>query len=172
MSRWLCVTEPERCEVCDFQWDSISSQELVPRLRAVGLRLSELLGSCDESSLTRHSDSTWSVTEYGAHVRDAMFNLRDRVIVAAAEDNPDPASMHVGFRIQAGIYADDTPSTLAIEIPVACELMARTVAALNTELNRKMRYGWPRPATRSIRWVAAQALHEAEHHLHDMQKQV
>lgn len=35
---------------------------------------------------------------------------------------------------------------------------------------RPIFYGWPRPATRTVRWVAAQALHEVEHHLDDIER--
>ncbi|MCP3855439.1 MAG: hypothetical protein GY698_12000 [Actinomycetia bacterium] len=38
------------------------------------------------------------------------------------------------------------------------------------DAERPIFYGWPRPATRTLRWVAAQALHEVEHHLGDVER--
>ena len=40
------------------------------------------------------------------------------------------------------------------------------------QLARPIFYPWPRPETRNLLWVAAQALHEAEHHLTDVQSLV
>ncbi len=49
-------------------------------------------------------------------------------------------------------------------------LMGRTVTTFMSDLERPTFYPWPRPATRTLRWVAAQALHEAEHHLGDVRR--
>ena len=51
----------------------------------------------------------------------------------------------------------------------AGDLFARTLDCLPDGAGgRTMFYGWPRPATRSVDWVAAQALHECRHHLDDV----
>ena len=60
------------------------------------------------------------------------------------------------------------PAAHWVVVETEAELIS-TVAALDAEqLARPIFYGWPRPATRSLLWVAAQALHEAEHHLDDV----
>ena len=92
-------------------------------------------------------------------------------LVAATEDNPTPKSMYGAVGLASGIYADEEPATLALEVTVAGALLARTVAALDdAQLARPIFYPWPTPATRTLLWVAAQALHEAEHHLDDVQR--
>lgn len=101
-----------------------------------------------------------------------MLNLRDRLIVGMAEDNPSPKPMHGALRIASGLYDHDTPDRLADEIPIACDLMGRTVMTFLADLERPIFYPWPRPATRTLRWVAAQALHEAEHHLDEIESQL
>ena len=48
------------------------------------------------------------------------------------------------------------------------ELVADLTVAADAQ--RPIFYGWPRPATRTLLWVAAQALHEVEHHLDDIER--
>jgi hypothetical protein len=118
--------------------------------------------------IVRPEPDTWSVIEYGCHVRDVLFNLRDRIVLGLAEDNPTPHAMHTDVRIANGLYVGDRPVTLIVEIAAGALMLARTVTALDDDqLARPIFYGWPRPATRNLLWVAAQALHEAEHHLDD-----
>ena len=101
-------------------------------------------------------------------MRDVLLNLRDRIILGAVEDNPVPKMMHTDARVTLGLYAADTAAIVARDLWVAVELFCRTLAALSLEqLARPIFYGYPREATRTLSWVAAQALHEVEHHLAD-----
>ena len=50
-------------------------------------------------------------------------------------------------------------------------LLVTTLTAVDHRIERPIFYGWPREATRTLRWVGAQALHEAEHHLDDVRRQ-
>lgn len=55
---------------------------------------------------------------------------------------------------------------MALELTAGLGLLAKTVAALDDVcLARTLVYGWPCVADRSLAWVVAQVLHEAEHHL-------
>jgi hypothetical protein len=160
----------EACEVCGFEWEAITAAEVPLRLRSAARGYVEALGT-DGLDLHRRSEpDVWSVIEYTAHARDVLFNLRDRIVVGLVEDNPTPKPTYVDIRIESGMYAADTPERQAVEIDVAADLLARTIEALTPEqLVRPIFYPWPRPATRNLLWVAAQALHEAEHHLSDVQ---
>jgi hypothetical protein len=160
---------PECCDVCGFEWDAVTAGEIPGRLRAAAAGFQAVLGSGSPDLSERPSPDVWSAVEYACHVRDAMFNLRDRIVLGVAEDNPTPHAMHTDTRIAEGLYAGDRPETVAVEIAVAADLLARTVERLrDDQLVRPIFYGWPRPATRTLTWVAAQALHEAEHHLDDV----
>ncbi len=110
--------------------------------------------------------------EYGCHVRDVLFNLRDRIILGAAEDNPTPNRLYPDVRVDLGLYTADDPQQLADEIATAAALFTRTIDVLprGYEL-RPIFYNWPVAATRTLGWVAAQALHECEHHYSDAQAQ-
>ena len=162
----------EQCDECVFAWDAVAAPDLVPRLADVARRLQATMSSGHPRLTVRLEPDVWSPVEYGAHIRDVMLNLRDRIVVGAAEDDPTPKPMHGGLRIASGLYSHETPEGLAQEIPIACDLMGRTVTTFMADLERPIFYPWPRPATRTLRWVAAQSLHEAEHHLADIERQL
>lgn len=157
----------ERCDVCGFEWDAVSAREVPVRVVDATDLIASLLreGSGDVDP----APGTWSVVEYGAHVRDVLYNLRDRIVVGLVEDTPTPTAMYGAVRADLGLYAEDDPVTLASELELAGRLFARTVRALTPEqLARTIVYGWPCEAERTLRWVAAQALHETEHHAADV----
>lgn len=159
----------ESCDVCGFEWDSLDATAVPLRLRAAATGIGEVLARFDPERPVARAPGTWSVLEYGGHVRDVLFNLRDRIVLGLAEDNPVPKQMNSQLRIDAGLYAADDRSTLTTEIRVAGDLLARTVEALTEQqLSRPIFYGWPVAATRTLLWVGAQAVHEAEHHLADL----
>ncbi|MCU1394062.1 MAG: hypothetical protein JWM34_2490 [Ilumatobacteraceae bacterium] len=161
----------EVCEVCGFEWDAVTAGEVPARLRATASGFGEALRSGDPTLAIRPEPAVWSAVEYGCHARDVMFNLRDRIINGIAEDNPVPKPQFTDVRIAVGLYANDQPEQLARDIDVAADLLARTIEAMTPELlARPIFYPWPRPATRNLLWVAAQALHEAEHHLDDVRR--
>ncbi|MFN8024185.1 MAG: DinB family protein [Acidimicrobiales bacterium] len=163
---------PETCDVCGFAWDTVAAADIPTRLRAALDGYLAVLASGDDSISVRPAPDVWSVMEYCGHVRDVMFNLRDRIVLGLAEDHPTPKPMYQDVRIENGLYADDTPTAMALELTAGIGLLAKAVAALDdARLARTLVYGWPREADRSLAWVAAQAMHEAEHHLADVQAQ-
>jgi hypothetical protein len=159
----------ESCEVCGFEWDLLGTTDVPLRLRAAATGFGEVLARWDPERPVARAPGTWSALEYSGHVRDVLFNLRDRIVLGLAEDNPVPKQMYSQVRIDAGLYAADDRSTLTTEIGVAADLLARTVDALtDQQLARPIFYGWPVAATRTLLWVGAQAVHESEHHLADL----
>ncbi len=160
----------ERCEGCGFAWDAISAAEVPERLQSAAASYRTAFAEPSARLTVRREPTTWSALEYGGHVRDVMFNLRDRIVLGLADDNPVPHRLFPDLRIDLGLYARDDASTLAVEITVATDLLLRTIAALSTEqLDRPIFYPWPVEATRTLLWVTAQALHETEHHLADIE---
>ena len=109
--------------------------------------------------------------EYASHLRDVMYNVRDRIILGAIEDNPEPKKLYADARVALGLYAQDTAVLLDIDLAVASGLFLRTLAALSpAQMRRPILYGWPTPTTRTLNWAAAQVLHEVEHHLDDVRQ--
>lgn len=160
----------ESCPVCGFVWDDVTADAVGPRLSTAAAGFGEvLLGTPEEVLRAQPDPDVWTPLEYAGHVRDVLFNLRDRVVLGFNEDNPVTKSMYGGVRIARGMQADDPPDEVAVTIAAGARLLARTVAVLTPEeLQRTAVYGWPREAARPLLWIAAQALHEAEHHLTDV----
>ena len=120
-------------------------------------------------ALIRPSAEQWSAVEYGAHMRDVMYNLRDKLIAIAVEDNPPSVPLFGTPRVDLGLYAIEEPETLALEMTLAGALFARTFHTLPEESHgRPFLYRYPREAQRTLLWVAAQGLHEVEHHATDI----
>ena len=113
----------EQCEVCGFEWDAVTAAEVPERLMQAAEGFGAVLRAGDPTLSQRPADETWSVVEYAAHVRDVMFNLRDRIVVGLAEDNPTPKAMFTDVRIDAGLYAGEDPQRLATEIEVGAGLL-------------------------------------------------
>ena len=161
------MAENERCDVCGFTWDDLDADAIALRIRFATSSFAELLESSPAESSMRPEKDRWSALEYGCHVRDLLFNLRDRIILGAVEDEPICSPMYGTPRVDLGLYEAAVPSETAPEIRMAGEVFARTWNALPDDLRRRSLIYSVLVGRRSLEWVAAQALHESEHHLLD-----
>lgn len=162
--------ETERCDTawCAFEWDAVESSKVGARILSSSSAMAGLIAT-GVGSAVRPSPGVWSPVEYAGHVRDVLFNIRDRLVVAINEDNPVCKGLFGTPRIELGLYRDDAADVVAQELLVAASLFARTWDRIpEALLDRTMVYGYPRLADRSLRWVAAQTVHEVEHHLADV----
>ena len=157
------------CPVCGFVWDDVAAGEVPARVTTAALAIAAHLEAAGGVALRRPEPGRWSMLEYAGHVRDVIINLRDRIILGAVEDNPEPKRMYADDRVNLGLYAADTIDVVADELATVADLFGRTFDALTPGLlARPIHYGWPAPATRTLLWVGAQTVHEAEHHLADV----
>jgi hypothetical protein len=157
----------ESCEVCGFEWDAVGDDLQERIVAGVDAFAAHLRGRGAAASV-RPEPEVWSALEYGCHVRDVLHNVRDRLVLAAVVETPDPPPLYRDDRVRLGLYEGEDPAVVADELALAGRLFARTVGALAPHADRLLRYAYPRPADRTIRWAAAQALHEVEHHLGDI----
>lgn len=161
----------ESCEGCGFVWDDVPDADVATRLRAGTEMLGRLLRSTPDVASARPTPDRWSMLEYGAHVRDVLLVLRDRFVVGVVADHPEFTPMYRDERVDLGMYRGEDPAALATELEVAAGLLARMLEALTPEqLELTCQYGYPGPSTRTLRWMAAQAVHEVEHHLGDVEE--
>ena len=163
-------SERERCEVasCGFAWDAVEPSEIGPRIVRASAKIAELI-TIGRSAEVRVAPEVWSPLEYAGHVRDVLLNIRDRLVVGLNEENPLCKGLFGTHRIEMGLYAGDMADVVSGELKVAASLFARTWDRIPLDMTERMMvYGYPRVAERSLRWVAAQALHEVEHHLMDV----
>jgi hypothetical protein len=158
----------EYCESCSFDWATIDPNEVTPRVnRAVG-EFATLLQSNPAGAIVRPERSRWSAVEYGAHLRDVLFNVRDRLILMVVEDTPSPDPIYRDQRVDLMLYADETPAVVASDLETAARLFTTTFDRLRADyIDRTLIYSKFMPGPRTFGWVGAQVLHECEHHRDD-----
>lgn len=161
----------ERCDGCGFVWEAVERDEIGPRAVAGAAAVTALLTSEPDRALLRPTPQRWSMVEYGAHVRDVLLTVRDRLVIGLVEDDPGFKPLYRDERVDLGLYRADTVADVAAEIGPAAAMFARLFEAIEPEaLVRTVQYGFPAPATRTLLWMGQQAVHETEHHLHDMEE--
>ena len=136
------TTDSERCEEgCGFEWDAADPDEIGLRITKRAADIADLIAGNSLPDV-RTSPEVWSPLEYAGHVRDVLFNLRDRLVVAINENNPLCKGLFGAPRIELGLYQGDAPDLVAQELTTAAALFARTWDRIPTNLrNRTMVYG-------------------------------
>lgn len=111
----------------------------------------------------------WSALEYACHVRDVFRVQRERVQLALAEDKPAFASMRREERVVEERYNDQQPAQVALEIVGAAASLARLLESLDDQgWHRTGIYNWPERRVRAVEWIGRHTIHEAQHHLQDI----
>jgi hypothetical protein len=161
------VDEIERCEGCGFVWESVPASDVSTRISDGAAALAALLAAGPPVTV-RPSPGRWSVLEYGAHVRDVLLHVRDRLVFALVEENPSFKPLYRDERVELGLYGEDAPDAVAAELAMAAGLYGRAFRAASPEqLARPCQYAYPTPRTRTVLWMSQQVVHEIEHHLGD-----
>lgn len=161
--------ELERCAVCAFAWDLVGPEEVGPRIVAGAHGLAQALRAHPGAATRRPAPERWSALEYAAHLRDVLLHVRDRLIIALVEDDPEFTPLYPDRRVDLGLYAVDDVATVGTELEVAAGLFSRTFQQIDeAALRRKGHYLYPTTALRSLTWMAAQVVHEVEHHRDDV----
>jgi hypothetical protein len=116
----------------------------------------------------RPDRSTWSALEYACHVRDcfALYDWRIRTVLA--EERPEfPQMRRDAIAVEHG-YNDQRPADVAGKIAANHARLAGLLDHITgTEWQRVgIREGEPL----SIAWMAVNTLHEARHHLMDIDR--
>lgn len=140
----------------------------------VAARLREQVGPwCDALSGPpavvgrRPAPQTWSVLEYGCHVRDVCRVFDERVGLMTARDRPLFANWDQDATAAAEDYAGQDPARVAAELAAAA-------ATLADRFDRVGAGEWTRRGSRSdgseftVDSLARYFLHDLVHHLHDI----
>ena len=162
----------ETCEDCGFAWEAVPHDQIGTRVVSAAVTIADLLRAASgEAAGQRPEPDRWSMTEYGAHVRDVLLTLRDRCVIGLVEDDPGFAPMYREERVTLGLYRHDNPSAVAAELEASAAMFVRLFDAIADDaLDRPVRYGFPDPMPRTIRWMGQQAVHETEHHRADIEE--
>lgn len=165
------MTSAVTCPVCGFEWGAIAASDIPLRVKSATDAFDDVIESAGVKASERPNPERWSVLEYGAHLRDVLISIRERVITASIEDEPTGSPLHRDERVDLGFYRRDTPSDIRDELSAVSRLFVRTFQSLPPGFEtREFVYSPVTPAKVTILWAGAQALHECEHHLGDVRE--
>lgn len=141
----------------------------LPHWRARALKFALRMAGDEAPLRRRRSPDEWSPLEYTCHVRDVLLMQRDRLYVALVEDEPSFKPMYRDQRVEFDRYGEQIPVEVVDQLTMAASLFSHAYAGLTDEQwTRTLMYGYPGPTRRDVEWVAHHTLHEAVHHLHDI----
>ncbi|MFL6120382.1 DinB family protein [Actinophytocola sp.] len=158
------------CIECGFSYDAALD---VPTLITAGVSELAAVLTTAEDLRSRRSPETWSPLEYACHVRDMLLVQRERVLLARRVETPDCTPMGRDERVEHDGYADQNPADVARQLSDAALLFTNVLRRLTAAAWAfTVLYRYPEPTERTLHWVALHTLHEVQHHLLDVQRQL
>ena len=118
---WTWVTS-KVCTQCGFDPSQISLAQLPGQIRQQVNLWDEVLAG--PVAKQRPDSATWSPLEYGAHVRDVLKVMHERLDLMLAQDNPDLPSWDQDQAARAGRYDQLSPALVADEIDIEAQMLA------------------------------------------------
>ena len=163
----------EACEECGFVYD-VPRAEISQRLRGLGPRYAAVLAAHGAEELRAHrGEGVWSPLEYCCHMRDVLRVQRERTLLAQREEAPAFESMRREERVNEERYNEQDPERVGAEIAEAAEALAATLDALDDAgWQRTGVYSYPVRRVRDGGWIGNHTVHEGEHHLMDIARQL
>lgn len=160
---WLTIVAGGTCAGCGLRATEARRETLGGLLVDEANRLGRVLTTADDTVVrTRPAPDRWSAMEYGAHVRDALAVLTERVVRALREDEPDLGWWDQDAAIADGWANDEEAASVADDV-------VRNATHLRDVLAEVGDDDWERGATRrgerfTVELLARYALHEVVHH--------
>jgi hypothetical protein len=162
-----------QCSECGFVYDLTQSAGVQQAIRERVAVVVAILRTADVDLRSRRNPGVWSPLEYGCHLRDMLLVQRERVLAARRIDRPDCPPSGRDERVVHDGYAEQEPEDVARQLADAAQMFSNVLARLAPDdWDRTVIYHHPQTCERSLRWVAIHTLHEAQHHLLDIHRQV
>ena len=161
---WTFVLEAG-CEECGFRADDVPPAALGGTVRDLTPRWVAALHRPDVR--VRPDPGTWSVLEYGAHVRDVHLLFAERLRRMLDEDDPRFDNWDQDATAVEQRYDLQDPAVVADELADAAEAFAALLDGVRVD-------DLERPGLRSngsaftVRTLGQYYLHDVVHHLHDV----
>lgn len=163
----------DQCPDCGFVYDLSQSGTVERDIRERVADVVAILRNRKVDLRSRRQPGVWSPLEYGCHLRDMLLVQRERVLAARRADRPDCSPSGRDERVVHDGYAEQQPEDVARQLADAAQLFSNVLTRLAAEdWDRAVVYHYPETRERSLRWVAIHTLHEAQHHLLDIRRQV
>jgi hypothetical protein len=160
------------CAACGFVYDEDRAEAAATAIVQGAQAIASTLLEAGAEVARRPQPATWSILEYGCHVRDVLAVQRERVLLARRSSGPpSPPQMGREERVEHDGYAQQAPGDVARQLQDAALLLANVLDRLDeSSWNRTIMYNYPTRSERRLRWVAVHAVHEIQHHLQDVRR--
>lgn len=161
---WTWVLE-RPCPECGFDAGAVKVEEIGPAVRASLPRWRTALSR--PGATTRPNLTTWSPSEYGAHVLDVFAIFDERLRLLIEQNDPQFADWDQDAAAVEHDYASKDPRTIADDLGPAGEAVAARFDAVTPDQTG-------RPGRRSngsvftVTTLGQYFLHDVVHHLHDV----
>jgi hypothetical protein len=161
---WTWVLD-QGCPECGYAASDLDPTAVGATVRALTPRWVGALSRADARK--RPAPSTWSVLEYGAHVRDVHLVFAERLASMLEHDDPLFDDWDQDATALADRYDLQSPAVVAGELTEAADALAGAFDAVTGD-------EWDRPGRRSngsvftVRTIGVYFLHDVVHHLHDV----
>jgi DinB superfamily len=163
----------DQCPDCGFVYDLSKAGTVERDIRERVAEVVAILRDGEANLRSRRQPGVWSPLEYGCHLQDMLLVQRERVLAARRMDRPDCPPSGRDERVIHDGYAEQQPEDVARQLADAAQLFSNVLARLGADdWDRAVIYHYPETRERSLRWVAVHTLHEAQHHLRDIRRQV
>jgi hypothetical protein len=162
-----------RCDACGYDYNEPTRDEVAPRIRAFSERYAALVGHTDQDVRTRPASDVWSPLEYTCHVRDVFRTQTQRIALTLEQDTPEYQPMRRDERVLEERYNGQDISTVLTELAAAADELAGAFGSLGDEgWQRTGIYSYPTREIRTLEWIGRHTIHEGEHHLLDIARQL
>jgi len=167
------VDVTDHCAECGFTYDIHRALAAADAVRTCVAEVSAILRNKDIDVRSRPRPDVWSPLEYGCHLRDVLLVQRERVLLARRKDGASCTPMGREERVEHDGYNKQDPAGVARQLTDAAALFGNVLDRLATDdWDRTVVYNYPETHERSLRWLAIHTVHDLQHHLVDIRRQV
>ncbi|MFD6394435.1 DinB family protein [Nocardia sp. NPDC060259] len=164
---WTWVLE-RACPDCGYDAERTAYVAVPERTLDSAARLGAALERAD--ARVRPDDTTWSVLEYGAHVRDVCRIFDTRLALMLAGDGVVPPQFENWDQDATAVadrYGEQDPARVATELSVATEKIASAFAAVPAD-RLELRGARSDGSLFTVTSLSRYFLHDLVHHVHDV----
>lgn len=161
------------CAECGFIYDVSQSAAAEDDVQKLVAEVVAILHDSDVDLRNRSQPGIWSPLEYGCHIRDVLLAQRERVLAARRANRAECAPLGREERVDHDGYGEQDPTDVARQLADAAMLFGNVLARLGPEdWDRTVVYNYPEIIERTLRWVAVHTVHDVQHHLLDIRRQI
>lgn len=165
------VGEAYVCQTCGVAYADVTVQQAVELITSITAAVTDAIANVAPQAVRRRPAAAggWSPLEYLCHLRDVYASYTIRLHRARTEDRPALEPMLNDLRAHRFRYNELDPAAVLDEL-------ARTAAGFCDEVATMGPNDWQRVVTRlpgeerTALWLIRQAMHEGQHHLHDIHR--